>query len=417
MSALLEGYGWLPARRARSASGVAHIRVLGQRAVGLCGPDAARFFYDEDHVRRHTAVPWPVQNTLFGRRAVHTLDGDRHRVRKGLFLAVVTRESTTALAEGVTTTWDDAVTSWEPARPVVLFDEASRVITRAVCRWAGVPLADADVPAVARDLVAMVDGFATPGPRHWRARAARGRREAWLGGLVTQVRDGTLTAPPGSALEVVARHREVDGGELSPRLAAVELLNIVRPTVAVCWFVAYAGHALHRWPEHRRRLRAGDTGFATAFAHELRRFYPFAPFIGGRAVRDLEWRGDRVPKHAMVLLDLWGHNHDEGLWGDPWVFRPDRFLGRDIGPFELVPQGAGDPATNHRCPGEPWTVAILSALAVRLARLDYEVPEQDMTISLHRVPARPRSGFVLAPAGSVTKTAAPFASASTSAGR
>ncbi|MEV7040391.1 cytochrome P450 [Amycolatopsis sp. NPDC051061] len=189
------------------------------------------------------------------------------------------------------------------------------------------------------------------------------------------------------------------GELLPPRLAAVELLNVIRPTVAVCWFVAYAGHALHRWPQHRQRLAAGDTAFAEAFAHELRRFYPFAPFIGGRAVRDLTWRGDRIPRFSMVLLHLWGQNHDTELWGDPFVFRPERFLGHDIGAFELVPQGGGDPVTNHRCPGEPSTVSILRDLVIRLARLDYDVPEQDLTISLRRVPARPRSGFVLTPAG------------------
>ena len=396
LSALLEGYAWLPARRARSASGVAHTRVLGQRAVGLCGPDAARFFYDEEHVRRHTAIPWPVQNTLFGRGAVHTLDGEAHRCRKDVFLKTVT-PAAEEVAGHVAAAWDDAVSSWRPGQPVVLFDEAARIITRGMCRWAGVPLSDVDVPAVAGDLVAMVDGFATPGPRHWRARAARGRREAWLGQLVTSVRDGSVVPTGGTALDTVSRHRELDGEELSPRLAAVELLNIIRPAVATCWFAAYAGHALHRWPQHRQRLRSGDPAYAEAFAHELRRFYPFAPFIGGRAVRDLEWRGERIPKHAMVLLDLWGHNHDEELWGDPFTFRPERFLGRDIGPFELVPQGAGDPYTNHRCPGEPAVVAMLRALAVRLACLDYEVPDQDLAISLRRIPARPASGFVLMP--------------------
>jgi fatty-acid peroxygenase len=396
---LLQGYTWLPGLRARSASGVAHTRVLGQRAVGLCGPDAARFFYDEDHVRRHTAIPWPVQNTLFGRKAVHTLDGERHRGRKAIFLAAVTAKSTTELTDAVVSAWDDAVAGWAPGAPVVLFDEAARVITRGVCRWAGVPVADADVPAVAADLVAMVDGFATPGPRHWRARAARKRREAWLAGLVADVRAGALRADAGSALRLVADHHEADGEQLPPRLAAVELLNVIRPTVAVCWFVAYAGHALHTWPRYREPLRDGDAGFVEAFADELRRFYPFAPFIGGRAVRDLTWRGEPVPGGAMVLLDLWGQNHDEELWGDPFAFRPERFADRPAGPFELVPQGAGDPRTNHRCPGEPFTVSILGTLAARLARLDYAVPEQDMTISLHRIPARPKSGVVLVPAG------------------
>ena len=63
--------------------------------------------------------------------------------------------------------------------------------------------------------------------------------------------------------------------------------------------------------------------------------------------------------------------------------------------FELVPQGGGNPRTGHRCPGEQITVAVLSALAVRLARLSFDVPEQDLDISPRRIPARPRSGVVL----------------------
>jgi fatty-acid peroxygenase len=102
----------------------------------------------------------------------------------------------------------------------------------------------------------------------------------------------------------------------------------------------------------------------------------------------------------MVLLDLYGQNHDAELWGDPYALRPERFLGRDIGEFELVPQGAGDPRTNHRCPGEQLTVALLSALAVRLARLQFDVLDQDLSISLRRIPARPVDGIVLRVRGS-----------------
>jgi alkylated DNA repair dioxygenase AlkB len=35
-------------------------------------------------------------------------------------------------------------------------------------------------------------------------------------------------------------------------------VNVIRPTVGVCWFVAFAAHALHRWPQNRERLRPGD---------------------------------------------------------------------------------------------------------------------------------------------------------------
>jgi fatty-acid peroxygenase len=199
---------------------------------------------------------------------------------------------------------------------------------------------------------------------------------------------------------VVAEHRDVHGEQLSSRVAAVELLNIVRPTTAVAWFVAYSAHALIRRPENRKRLADGDPAFAEAFAHEVRRFYPFAPFIGGRAARDLEFDGEPIPRNAMVLLDLYGQNHDAELWEDPYAFRPERFLppgrpGGDIGAFDLVPQGGGDPRTGHRCPGEQLTVALLSALAVRLARLDFDVPDQDLGISLSRIPARVADGVVL----------------------
>ena len=393
---LTRGYGWLPDKRRASGRRTVAARLGGLPVTGIVGPDAARFLYDEDHVRRAHAIPEPVQGTLFGKGAVHTLDGEAHRVRKAMFVALLMREDAVAsLVHRVTAAWDDAVEEWTRRPQIVLFDEAGEVLAGAVCRWAGVPVTDQEVPGVARDLLALVDGFATGGPRHFRARRARGRREAWLAQLVTDVRAGTATAPAGSAVEVVAQHRDADGEELDPRVAAVELLNIIRPTTAVAWFVAFSAHALIRRPENRKLLAEGDALFAEAFAHEVRRFYPFAPFIGGRAPREIEWDGVRIPKNSMVLLDLYGQKHDADLWGDPYAFRPDRFLGRDIGAFQLVPQGGGDPGTNHRCPGEQITVALLSALAVRLARLDVAVPDQNLSIALHRIPARPTSGVVL----------------------
>jgi fatty-acid peroxygenase len=393
---IAKGYGWLPDLRRSSGRRTVPTRLMGLRATALEGPAAARFFYDEDHVRRAHAIPEPVQATLFGKGAVHTLDGAAHRVRKAMFVALLMRsDGISALVDRAITAWDDAAKEWARRGPIVLFEESANVLAGAVSRWAGVPVTDAHMPALARDLQALVDGFATAGPRHWRARRARGRREGWLAGLVEDVRSGATTVPAGSAVAVVAGHRDPDGELLDPRVAAVELLNVLRPTTAISWFLAFSAHALIHWPQSRERLSTGDPAFAEAFAHEVRRFYPFAPFIGGRASRDVEWDARRIPGNSMVLLDLYGQNHDADVWGDPYAFRPERFLGRDIGAFELVPQGGGDPRTGHRCPGEQLTVALLAALAVRLARLTFDVPEQDLSISLRRIPARPRSGVVL----------------------
>ncbi|MEU4245391.1 cytochrome P450 [Actinoplanes sp. NPDC026619] len=398
-----QGYSWLPGRWRRAGNaGIVQTRLMGLRAVGLRGPEAVRFFYDESHVRRHGAIPEPVQGTLFGHGAIHTLDGVDHRNRKMMFLSVLKdARQVGRLAELTGQRWDESVGQWAGQPQVVLFDEAARVITRAVCEWAGVPLAAGDTAQMAADLTAMVDGFATLGPRHWRARRSRGRCERRLAGLIQGVRDGKVAAPADSVLELVAAHTETDGRLIDARRAAVELLNVIRPTVAVSWFVTFAGHALHRRPEHRERLRAGDLAWAVAFAHELRRFYPFAPFVGGVAVRNLDWQGAHIPAGAMVLLDIYGQNHDPALWPDPYRFDPGRFLDREPRRDELIPQGGGDPGTGHRCPGEDVTLALLATLLIRLARLDYEVPEQDLTISLRRIPALPRSRVVLRVTGSV----------------
>jgi fatty-acid peroxygenase len=395
---LLEGYAWLPALRRHAPDGVAVTRLMGRRAFGLCGPEAARFVYDENNVQRHDAIPGTVRATLFGNGGVHSLDGERHRLRKSLFASLMAPESIAALVDRVGAAWDETVLSWAGKDHVILFDEASRVLTRGVCEWARVPLTEGDVDSAAADMVALVDGFATLGPRQWRGRHARRRRESWLLRLIEEVRRGGTRVPEGSPVEVAALHRDIDGGLLDPHTAAVELLNVIRPTVAVCWFVTFAAHALRLWPENRDRLANGDPAFTEAFVDEVRRFYPFAPFVGGRAVRDLAWLDHDIPAGSFVLLDIYGQNHDPGLWPDPYSFVPDRFLARRIGPYDFIPQGAGDPATGHRCPGEDITVALLSAITTRLARLDYDVPKQDLTISLRRIPARPKSGFVLSAA-------------------
>ena len=386
----IKGYAWLPDLRRRHHDRPVHLRVMGQRAVAICGPEAVRFFYDERHVERHSALPHPVVATLFGTGAVHTLDGEAHRHRKALFVALLMDDGVDQLTKLVGESFDEAARSWAGTSPVSLFDESALLIARAVTRWTGVPVTDDELPALAADLVALVDGFATAGPRHWRALAARRRRERWLAGKIEAVRRGELAAAAEAAITTIAHYRE-DGGPLDARTAAVEMLNIIRPTTAVAWFVAFAAHALHRWPQYRAPLRDGDDELTAAFVHEVRRFYPFAPFLGGQAVDDLTFSGARIPKGALVLLDVYGQNHYHLLFPRPYEFRPERFVGRPIGEFELIPQGGGDPRTGHRCPGEQITVATLGTLVQRLARLDHRLPPQDLGIDLGRIPARVRS--------------------------
>lgn len=389
----LDGYLYLTRLRERAGRDTVPLRAMGRRAVCVVGPAATRHFYDPDFFDRQGVVPPNVRRTLFGDAAVHLLDGPAHHRRKSLFVSVLDEEGTDGLVREVLAEWDSRVKQWQD-RPVVLFEETARLLCAAVHRWAGVPLGDDEVE-VAADLVAMVDGFASAGPRLVRGVTARRRQERRLAGLVVETRRGGRPTVPGSPLEAAVTWRDLDGALLDPHTVAVELLNLLRPTTAVAWLMMYAGHALHHWPDSRHLLVDGGRSDRRAFAHEVRRFYPFAPFLGARARRDHVHDGVQVRSGDLVLLDVFGQLHHPGVFPDPWTFDPGRHLGGEPDPFTLVPQGGGDIPTGHRCPGEPAVVDLLGELAVRLAAAWHHVPEQDLRVTRHRVPARVRSGMVV----------------------
>lgn len=73
----------------------------------------------------------------------------------------------------MTEEWKAAVTRWEKADEVVLFEEAKEILCRVACYWAGVPLKETEVKERADDFIDMVDAFGAVGPRHWKGRRAR----------------------------------------------------------------------------------------------------------------------------------------------------------------------------------------------------------------------------------------------------
>src|SRR3546814_10136908 len=143
------------------------------------------------------------------------------------------------------------------------------LLTRSVCGWAGVPLPEAEVGRRAAELTALFDYAGSVGPKHWWSRLSRRRSESWIEGIVEQIRPGDLSPPEGSAARVIATWRAQDGAVLSPRIAAVELLNILRPAVAVSVFIVFAAHSLPRFPACRRELQTGGAS-PVLFVTEVR---------------------------------------------------------------------------------------------------------------------------------------------------
>ncbi|MGN7800243.1 cytochrome P450 [Leifsonia sp. 22587] len=392
--------GYLFGTRGFRAAGSDHFRtrLLGRPVLVLRGAEAARFFYEGGRFRRAGAMPRSVLTLLQDVGSVQALEGEAHRRRKELFLGLLRGESGEALAQRFGEELRGAAGASDGA-DIVLLDLFHDVLTLAVTAWAGLPAGVAGDLRRTGVLAKMVDAAGTVGPENWTVRAQRSRAERLLADAVVRERTQP-TAPAGSALAVVATYTEPDDigatAPLPPQVAAVELLNLLRPTVAVGRYLTFAALALHRHPGWRDDIAAGDGAAVRWFAQEVRRFYPFFPVIGGRATRDLTWKGEPVHRDDWVLLDVYATTHDPAIWDQPDRFLPQRFDGLVVEPNTLIPQGGGGYEEDHRCPGEPVTVDLIEVGLRLLAReFTYDVPDQDLRISLRTFPARPRSGLVV----------------------
>lgn len=392
----LDGYEFILKRSRRYGSDVFRARLMLQPFLCMTGEEAARVFYDTERFIRKGAAPRRVKATLFGFGGVQGLDDDAHRHRKAVFLSLMTPQGIGRLSELAEEQWRAYAARWETADRVVLHAQVRELLCRAACAWAGVPLDESEVERRTHNLGELIDSPAAVGPKHWKGRLARWRAERWIGSLVEQVRAETLSVAEGSALHAVATHRDLGGELLDTRVAAVEVLNVLRPTVAVARYVTFTAIALHEHPEYRQRIRTGEDDLVEPFVQEVRRFYPFFPFVGALVRRNFEWRGYRFPEGTKVLLDLYGTNHDSRSWGRPNEFWPERFHNWDGNPFDFIPQGGGDHLLSHRCPGEWITIELMKeALRFLTRSIEYDVPEQDLRISLRKIPALPASGFMM----------------------
>lgn len=395
-SILQDGYTFIEKRSRQMHTDLFEARILGEKAVCLHGQEAAERFYDTRFFKRKGATPRRIQKTLFGEKGVQTLDGAAHSHRKSAFMSMMSRESVSEFMTLLAEQWRIALMKWEQMDEVHLFTESRNILCRVACKWAGVPLREDEVVKRAQDLSLMVDAFGGVGPRNWKCRLARSRSQDWIAGLVDQVREQQLTVPANSALQVFAFHRDTDGALLDKQVAAVEILNVIRPMVAISWFNTFLALALHLYPEYRSQLKKGNDQDLEHFVQEVRRYFPFVPYLGARAVSDFEWKGYHFKKDQLVLLDIYGTNRDDRQWERPEVFWPERFRGRALGKYGFIPQGGGDFLANHRCAGEWITIGAMKVCLNFLARhMDYRVPDQDLSYSLDRMPANPRSGFII----------------------
>jgi len=393
---LRDGYEFIQKKRQKLGSNIFRTRLMLKETICMSGKEAAEVFYDTEKFQRKGATPKRVQKTLFGQKGVQTLDNSAHRQRKEMFMSLMKPDSLRGFLEIQKSCWETYIGKWEKEEQIILFNEVQELLCRAVCTWSGVPLREEEVQQRARDFGAMVDAFGAIGPRHWRGKQARKRAEKWIGNLIKEIRNGKIHVEKGTAAHSIAFHRELDGKLLDTQVAAVELINVLRPTVAIATYITFTALALHQYPQYKKEIQTGKENLTEMLVQEVRRFYPFTPMVGAIVRKEFEWKGYTFKRGRLVLLDIYGMLHDPELWQHPQEFNPERFINWDGNPFTLIPQGGGEHLYGHRCAGEWLTIeSMKQAVDFLINRITYEIPDQDLTFSLSRMPTLPRSGFIM----------------------
>lgn len=394
LALLADGYTFASRRCRRLGADAFHTRLGGRPVTFMLGADASRFFWSGGRFDRHWAIPPTATHLLQDAGSSQTLEGAEHRHRKRMFLELLEPPERDRMQSIFQTEWDTAVDRWRSAESIVLLDELQRVLTRTALRWDGFELVAADPALRAFQFGTLVENAGRFGPRNWAAQLVRRSAERWGNEVIRGVRNGEIAVDETSAIARVATQTDLEGRMLPIDVATVELLNILRPVVAIARFIVFAALCLHAVPRWRATFADGDESDLTNFVNEVRRHAPFFPLMGGRARRAVDWRGNAFSRGDWVLLDLYGTNHDPRLWPEPNRFRPERFRDWQGDPYTLIPQGGGHYLEDHRCAGEPVTIALMrTAVRALTRRIAYDVPPQDLRVSLRHFPAGPASGL------------------------
>lgn len=397
-----EGYLLLSELRKEANAPVVKARLLNKEVIAIYGKEAAKKFYDPRNFKREGAMPRIVLKTLFGENGVQTLDGQAHEHRKTIFMDLMTpkrmEEYHRILDKNLTQKLDRQQGQFE------LFDLAKDVLFRSICEWAGIDLSQLtkkEVDQLAEYQISMISSAVTNPATHIKGIDNRKKSEKWAQSLIENARINPVAGKEDVALYAFAKATD-DHGELLPiDVAAVELLNVIRPTVALTVWIALMGHALFSRPDIYQRLHAEFDQLQDSFIQEMRRYYPFFPMLPAFAIQDVEVDGYLIPKDSWVVLDLYGTNHDDRMIETPEVFRISRYLGKEKHisydeEYEMIAQGGGEFKTMHRCAGEWITLHTLRVFSDQLVnKYQFSIPEQDWNIPMNQFPTYPKSKALL----------------------
>lgn len=377
---LVQSVGWWT----RSVPYVERARArYGKRfTLRLLGPPPFVVHSDPEHIKEIFTAPPDVLHPgegakilepIVGTHSVILLDEDRHMEQRKLMLPAFHGDRIARLEDLVAEVAEREVASWPRGETVILHPRLQaltlEIILRAVFgldsgeRLDGLrtnltkllELGSSPIGMVPEEVGERLERF---GPFK-RFNRLRDETDELIFGLIAERRGAAEADGGDDILSLLLAAEHSDGSPMSPQELRDELMTLL-----------VAGHettaselswALERLPRNSgvmdilRDEIAADSGddYLTATIRETLRRRPVLPFAAPRFVqKQVEIGGWTYEPGVCVVAGSYLVQHDPEIYPDPYVFRPERFLGVNPGTYTWIPFGGG----RRRCLGSSFAM-------------------------------------------------------------
>ena len=405
-------YKFLEGRRQRYGNAFKS-HVFGGKIVFVAGIEGAEAFYNPENIIREKSHPFPFV-AIFGGKNVAMYDGPKHFALKSMGLTAFDTTALTSYLPDMQLVIEKTLERLALLPDFSAVSEFRKLAIEAICCNIMGLFPSAETDAITRDYGIVLEGLLAmpvklPGTTFSKALAARDRLLDRFRQLIAERRK--LPAQDGLSRMLAAK--APDGSTYTDEEALYDLHHIV-----IAGFITYAlmaeavrqlaeQPALYKRCLEEIRQHAAEGPLTMSMLSKLRvstnvileakRFVPIAPIIFGRALRDFDCCGFKVPKGRTVSLAIYLSNSDATIYTDPKRFDPDRF-GPERNehlkhPMAFIPQGT-EPPTGHRCLGLDYsTVFSVAFLALLIRNYSWELPPQDLAYKWNSVPLVTRDGL------------------------
>ncbi|MEO7000898.1 MAG: cytochrome P450 [Ktedonobacterales bacterium] len=401
----------------RSYGDSATVHIGKRTMVAFFRPDDVHYFMTASSGSFAAAVGRDNMRVFLG-DGLLTTDGDIHRQQRRLVQPAFHKKRVEGYGAIMTRHTEELLATWRPGQQVNIAHALQELTLRIVVEGLfGVNLQteSADLSraftAVIEDGNSFIGSLFTvdlPFTPYHKALEASKLLDTFVYRLIAERRADTRDT--GDVLSMLLASHDEDGASMTDVQARDQAMTLIAAghettSNALTWTF----YLLDQYPDVRRRLvaeLASVLGGRTPRVDDLpnlpyldwvitesMRMYPPAWIVGRTALVPFERQGYEFPAGTRVMMSQWVMHHLPDIWGDPEVFRPDRW---DPARGEKVPQGAYYPfgMGTRMCIGMPF--AQLEARLVLATILQRFTPQRlpDWPVrTLPRVTLRMRGGL------------------------